>query len=114
LEEFEMGRVFVPVDRWRGEAGNIDRDAQLAGDDLQAVDVVGMLVGDENRGERIGRMAASKETLEGFFAGEAGVDQDTGPLRGNEGRVAGTGRRENRYFYDRRASRELTITIAVS
>jgi hypothetical protein len=36
--------------------------------------MIGMLVGDENRGERFGVVAGGVETLEGFFAGQAGVD----------------------------------------
>jgi hypothetical protein len=33
-----------------------------------------MFVGDEDRGERFGRVAAGEKALEGFLAGEAGVD----------------------------------------
>jgi hypothetical protein len=36
--------------------------------------MVGMLVSDENRGERFGIVAGGVEPLEGLFAGEAGVD----------------------------------------
>jgi hypothetical protein len=36
--------------------------------------MIGMLVGDENRGERFGTVAGRVEALEGLFAGEAGVD----------------------------------------
>jgi len=57
--------------------------------------MIGMLMGDENRGQGFGSVAGGMETPEGFFAGETGVDQDTGPLRGNEGRIAGARRREN-------------------
>jgi hypothetical protein len=36
--------------------------------------MIGMLMGDQNRGEGFGGVAERVETLEGFFAGEAGVD----------------------------------------
>jgi len=68
--------------------------------------MIGMLMGDENRGQGFGSVAGGMETPEGFFAGETGVDQDTGPLRGNEGRIAGARRRENRNLYDGPASKD--------
>jgi hypothetical protein len=36
--------------------------------------MIGMFVGDENRGEGFGGVAGGVETLEGFLAGQAGVD----------------------------------------
>jgi hypothetical protein len=41
---------------------------------LEAGNVIGMLMGDENRGEGFGGFPYGVETLERFFAGEAGVD----------------------------------------
>jgi hypothetical protein len=36
--------------------------------------MIGVFVGNENRGEGFGIVAGGEEALEGFFAGEAGVD----------------------------------------
>jgi hypothetical protein len=74
LEEFEVRRVFIPQDGGRGEARNIDRDAELAGYRLKTVDMIGMLMRDQNRGEGFGIVAGGFEPLESFLAGEAGVD----------------------------------------
>jgi hypothetical protein len=93
LEKFEVRRVLIPLVTPRncrcGEARNIDRDAKLASDDLQAFYMVGVFVGDENRGERFGMVAGGMEPLEGLFAGEAGVDQETGSLGRNQRGIAG-------------------------
>ena len=69
-----MRRILIPGDGGRGHARNVNRDPQLAGDDLQARDVIGMLVSNENRGERFGIVAGGFEALESFLAGEAGVN----------------------------------------
>ena len=74
LKQFQLRRVFAPRHRGGGEARHIDWNAQFAGDYLQAVDMVGMLVGDENRSDRFGVVARRIEALEGLFAGEAGID----------------------------------------
>ena len=113
LKQLKLGRpiapIFIPCDGGRGQARKVDRDAQLAGDDLQAVDVIGMLVRDEDGGEGFRIFTDGEETLEGLFTGQSGVDQETGPPGGNEGGIAGTRRRENRNFYDGNASSELPI-----
>jgi hypothetical protein len=36
--------------------------------------MIGVFVGDENRGKRFGVVAGGDEALEGFLAGEPGVD----------------------------------------
>jgi hypothetical protein len=36
--------------------------------------MIGMFMRDENRGEGFGSVAGGEEALEGFLAGEAGVD----------------------------------------
>jgi hypothetical protein len=57
-------------------------------------------MGDENRIERF-RVALSRaEALEGFLAGEAGVDKEASPPGGNQGRVSSARRRENRELDD--------------
>ena len=51
--------------------------------------MVRMLVGDENRGEGFGVVSGGVEALEGLFAGEARVDQKTGPLSRDQRGIAG-------------------------
>jgi hypothetical protein len=77
---------------------------QLARDRAQAGDVVGVLVGDQDRRERFVRASGGLEALEGFLAADAGVDQETGPLCGNQSCVAAAGRREDGNFNDAGAS----------
>ena len=101
LEHFERRHVFAPGNGGGGQARKYTRECAVFGRWPEAGDVVGVLVGDENRGERLGVDARGVETLEGFFAGEARVDEETGPLRGDQGGVAGARGRENRDFDDR-------------
>jgi hypothetical protein len=70
--------------------------------------MIGMLVGDQDRGEGFGIVAGGVETLEGLFAGQAGIDENAGPLGGNERGIARARRRENRNLYDTIASRGTT------
>ena len=51
--------------------------------------MIGVLMGDENRGQRFGIMAGGVEAFKRLFAGQAGIDQNAGPLRSNERGVAG-------------------------
>ena len=88
LEEFEDGLEFSPGDGRGGEAAAVDGDAEFLGDGGEAGDVVGMLVGDEDGGERFGVDVDGGEAFEGFLAGEAGVDEDAGAVCGDEGGVA--------------------------
>ncbi len=117
LEEFELGRIFgvvlVPGNRGGGETRNVDRNAELAGDHLEAVNMIGMLVSDEDRSQRFGIVAGGFEALEGLFAGKPGVHQETGPLGCDQRGIAGARRRENRDFNDGKASSKLTLTIAL-
>jgi hypothetical protein len=89
LEQFEVRRNFIPGDGGRGEARDINRDTELAGDDLKARDVVGMFVSDENRGERFRIVTAGAKTKQRFLAGESSVDEETSPLSSNQRGVAG-------------------------
>jgi hypothetical protein len=73
--------------------------------------MIGMLMRDENRGERFRIVPGGAKTLEGLFAGKSRVDQKTSPLGRNQRGIAGARRRENRDLYDWVASRKLTITI---
>ena len=74
MEEFQVRRILVPRDGRGGHARDVNRDAQFAGNDLDAGNMIGMLVGNENRGEGFGGFPDGAETLESFFAGEACVD----------------------------------------
>jgi hypothetical protein len=70
--------------------------------------MVGMFVGDQDCGEGFGVVAGGMETVEGLLAGQAGIDEKTGPLRGDQRGIAGARRRENRNLYDTIASRGTT------
>ena len=69
-----------------GGRGHEDGQAKLFGHDVQAGDVVGVLVGDEDGGERLGRDALGGEAAAGFAAGEAAVDEHA-RLRGCKDRA---------------------------
>jgi hypothetical protein len=74
LKQFELRRIFIPRNGRRGEPRNINRNAQLAGDDLKARDVIGMLVGNQNRGQRFRLAVGGAEAFESFLTGQAGID----------------------------------------
>src|SRR5207245_5562434 len=57
-------------------AGQKDRNLQLPGKHGQSVDVIRMLVGDKNRGERVRIFAQRLHALEGLTAGNSGVNQN--------------------------------------
>jgi hypothetical protein len=50
LKQFQVRRIFIPQDGGRGEARNINGDAELAGYGLQTINMIGMFVRDQNRG----------------------------------------------------------------
>jgi len=61
LEQLQVRRVFIPRNRRRGEARYIDGNFQLAGENLQAADVIGMLMRDEDGVQRFGRASGGVE-----------------------------------------------------
>ena len=65
-----------------------DGDAEAAGEDGEAGDVVDVLVGDEDGGELGGIFAGERHAAEEFAAGEAGIHQDAGAAAGYHGAVA--------------------------
>jgi len=71
--------------------------------------MIGMLVRNENRGERFRIAAGTAEPLEGLFAGKARVNQKTSPLGRYQRGIAGARRREDRNLYDWVASLEPII-----
>ena len=71
-----------------GGLGEEDGDAQAAGEDGEAGDVVLMLVGDEDGVEGGGVFAGEGHALEEFAAGEAGVDEQAGAGGGDDRGVA--------------------------
>ncbi len=91
LEEFEDGLEFTPGDGGGGEAAAIDGDAKFLRDGGEAADVVGMLVGNNDGRERFGGDVDGGEALEGFFAAQAGVDEDAGAFGSDQSRIAITG-----------------------
>ena len=71
-----------------GGFGEVDGDAQAAGEDGEAGDVVLVLVGDEDGVERGGIFVGEGHALEQFAAGEAGVDEQAGVGGGDDRGVA--------------------------
>jgi len=61
---------------------------QLAGGDSQAVDVVGVLVGDDDGVEGFRVFAGQFHAAEELAAAQAGIDQDARAATGDNGRVA--------------------------
>jgi phosphoribosylformylglycinamidine synthase subunit PurS len=111
LEQFEAGRavapIVIPSDGGRRHSGNVNRNPQLAREDLQTTDVIGMLMGNQDRGQRFRIAAGRVEAFKSFFTGKPGIDQETGSLRSNQRTIAGARRRENRDFYDTIASQAI-------
>ena len=85
LEEFEDGLELAPGDGGGGEAAAVDGDAELLRDGGEAGDVVGMLVSNNDGGQRFGVDVDGGQALEGFLAAQTGVDEDAGSLGGDEG-----------------------------
>ncbi len=90
LEGFELRGEVAPGDAGRGEAGQVDGDAEEAGEGDEAADVVGVFVGDEDGVEGGGVFADGGEAVEDFAAAEARVNEQAGAAGGEKGRVAGT------------------------
>ena len=85
LEEFENGLELAPGDGGGGEAAAVDGDAELFRDGGEAGDVVGMLVRNNDGGQRFGVDVDSGQALESFFAAQTGVDEDACSLSGDQG-----------------------------
>ena len=62
--------------------------------------MIAVLMRDEDGGKRLWIGADRLQALEGFLAGKPGVDQQTRPLGGNQGAIAGTRRSKNGNFED--------------
>lgn len=90
LEGFQLRGEVAPGDAGRGEAGQVDGDAEEAGEGDEAADVVGVFVGDEDGVEGGGVFADGGEAVEDFAAAEARVNEQAGAAGGEKGRVAGT------------------------
>ena len=104
LKQFEFRRVLAPGDRRSGQPRDVHRDVELAGDGRhRPADVIGVLMGDQDRGERFGVDAGGLEAFEGFLAAESGVDQETGPLGRHQCGVPSTRRRKYPTLYDERS-----------
>ena len=72
-----------------GGLGEEDGDAEAAGEDREAGDVVLVLVGDKDGVKfRSGIFAGKRHAAQQLAAGEAGVDQHAGALAGDDGRVS--------------------------
>ena len=71
-----------------GGLGEVDGDAQAAGEGGEAGDVVLMLVGDEDGVEGGGIFVGELHALEQLAAGEAGVDEQAGVGGGDDRGVA--------------------------
>jgi len=76
LELFELGRVFAPRNRGRGEARDVDGDVEFFGDRREAGDVIGVLVSDQDGVDRFGIDAGGGAAFEGLFAAQSGVDEE--------------------------------------
>jgi hypothetical protein len=51
--------------------------------------MIGVFVSNEDRVQRFRREADGGKAFEGFLAAEAGIDEETGSLAGDQGAVAG-------------------------
>ena len=71
-----------------GAFSEVYGDAELAGGDGQAADVVRVLMSDDDGVQRFWVFSGQLHAAEELTAAEAGVDQDAGAAPGNDGRVA--------------------------
>ena len=98
LKPLGVGHLFArrePANpRAVGAFGEVDRNAQFAGGDGEAGDVVGMLVGDDDGVEGGWVFAGFAHTAEEFAAAKAGVDEDSRIAAGDNGAVALGARRQ--------------------
>ena len=65
--------------------------------------MIAVLVGDQNSREGLGGNADPLQTLEGVFAAQAGINQETGLLGRQQCGVPSTRRRKYPTFYDKRS-----------
>ncbi len=73
----------------------IDRDAQFRRQAGEALDMVGMFVGDEDAREAFGRAADGEETLADLASAQAGIDEEAGLVRLEVGAIAAGTAAEN-------------------
>lgn len=103
LESFQRrrgGAAEVEQRRRLVREKNRDAGAELAVDDGQAGDVVGVFVGDEDSVETGGVFIDGGEACEGLLAVDPGVNEDAGLFRGEKDRIAGARRGEHARFDD--------------
>ena len=86
LKTIQLGCVLAPGNGRSREAGDINRCVQVPGERNQSADVIGVLVGDQNRVHGLARLVDSGEARE-HRACEARVHQDAGSSSADEGRV---------------------------
>ena len=68
--------------------GEVDRNAEFAGGDGEAVDVVHVLMGDDDGVEGVGVFAGQLHAAEEFAAAQAAIDEDAGAAAGDNRAVA--------------------------
>jgi len=78
-----------------GKPVAVDRDAQFRRQAGKALDMVGMLVGDEDAGEAFGRAANGEEALADLASAQAGIDEEAGLVRFEVGAIAAGTAAEN-------------------
>ena len=90
LEGLDAGLAAVPVDAGGGQFGQEDGNPQGLGDDREAGDVVGVLVGDQDGVDAIEFLAQDRQAATELAAAEAGIDEQARAPGGDQGRVSGT------------------------
>ena len=70
--------------------GEVDGQAEPVRESHDAGGMIGVLVGDQQGGELLGREAAPDQPRPGFLEPEAAVHQETGVCEADERTVAGT------------------------
>ncbi len=101
LKTLEARCGVFPIDQRRGLMCHVDRGRSFFCEAHEAGDVIAMLVGDEDGVEAAGLFADGRKAPGEFLETEAGVDQDTGAVRGQQRTIAGTAAREHAEFDDR-------------
>jgi hypothetical protein len=75
-------------DGFLGRAVAVDRNAELSTKLCQAMDVVGMLVGDEDAGQALRRATDGGQARPNLAQAEAGIDEDAGFIGLDIGAIA--------------------------
>src|SRR5579863_3898080 len=90
LKYFQAGHPAIPFDGRRGEAREVDRNGNPAGETSDSRNVIGMFVRNENGVYTVRLLANGRQPFGELAKTEARVHQYAGPFGGDQRGVSGT------------------------